>query len=82
MGQGFQFPGTFMAVLAVSEKEEMAVVTGTLMLWRSLGSVTGIAISSLVVQNGLVRYLDYFVTGPDKYDVSHSFLQSPRESDN
>lgn len=39
MGQGFQFPGTFMAILAVSEKEEMAVVTSTLILWRSLGSV-------------------------------------------
>lgn len=68
-----------MAVLAVSKTEEMAVVTGTLILWRSLGSVIGVAVSSLVVQNGLVRYLDYYVTGPDKYDVSH-FLSYNRAS--
>lgn len=37
MGQGFMFPGTFMAVLAVSEQAEQAVVTSTLMLWRSMG---------------------------------------------
>lgn len=74
-GQGFIFPGTFMAVLAVSERSEMAVVTGTLILWRSLGSVVGVAVSSLVIQNGLVRYLDLFVTGTpeEKLDVSLGF---------
>ncbi|ORY65206.1 major facilitator superfamily domain-containing protein [Pseudomassariella vexata] len=61
MGQGFQFPGTFIAVLAVSEQEEQAVVTSTLALWRALGSVLGIACSSLVVQNALLVYLDAYV---------------------
>ena len=60
-GQGFQFPGTFMAILAVSPQRSQAVVTSTLVLWRSLGMVLGIAASSLVVQNALVRYLDQFV---------------------
>jgi hypothetical protein len=69
MGQGFQFPGTFMAILAVSEQAEQAVVTSTLMLWRSLGTVIGVASSSLVLQNALVKYLDAFVTGPDKEKV-------------
>ncbi|KFY76914.1 hypothetical protein V499_03605 [Pseudogymnoascus sp. VKM F-103] len=69
MGQGFQFPGTFMAILAVSEQSEQAVVTSTLMLWRSIGTVIGVASSSLVLQNALVKYLDAFVSGPDKEEV-------------
>lgn len=57
IGQGFQFPGTFLAVLAASEHREQAVVTSTLVLWRALGSVLGVAFSSLVLQNALLRYL-------------------------
>ncbi|KAI1376226.1 MFS general substrate transporter [Hypoxylon crocopeplum] len=63
-GQGFQFPGTFMAVLAASEHREQAVVTSTLVLWRALGSVLGVAFSSLVLQNALLRYLMEFVEAP------------------
>ncbi|KAK4238212.1 MFS general substrate transporter [Achaetomium macrosporum] len=65
-GQGFQFPGTFMAVLAVSEQKQQAVVTSTLLLWRSLGQVLGVACSSLVVQNALWFYLERFVAGPEE----------------
>lgn len=61
LGQGFQFPGTFMAVLATSEQAEQAVVTSTLILWRSLGIVLGVSGSSLAVQNALVRYLNRYV---------------------
>lgn len=68
-GSGFQFPGTFMAILAVSEQREQAVVTSTLMLWRSLGQVLGVACSSLVVQNALWYFLEELVTGPEKEDV-------------
>jgi hypothetical protein len=70
MGQGFIFPATFMSVLAVSEQSEQAVVTSTLILWRSLGMVLGVATSSLVVQNALRVYLEKNVVGPDKEDVS------------
>lgn len=66
MGQGFMFPATFMAVLAVSEQAEQAVVTSTLILWRSLGMVLGVASSSLVLQNALLHYLNEYVVGPDK----------------
>ena len=69
MGQGFMFPATFMAVLAVSEQAEQAVVTSTLILWRSLGMVLGVASSSLVLQNALLHYLNEFVVGPDKERV-------------
>lgn len=64
IGQGFQFPGTFLAVLAASEHREQAVVTSTLVLWRALGSVLGVAFSSLVLQNALLRYLLKYVTPP------------------
>ncbi|KAG5972909.1 hypothetical protein E4U55_000703 [Claviceps digitariae] len=66
MGGGFQFPGTFMAILASSAQSEQAVVSSTLILWRSLGMVLGVAVSSLILQNALVYYLDAFVQGPRK----------------
>lgn len=59
-----------MAVLAVSEQSEQAVVTSTLILWRSLGMVLGVASSSLVMQNALRIYLDQKVVGPKKEEVS------------
>ncbi|CRK39064.1 hypothetical protein BN1708_020617, partial [Verticillium longisporum] len=58
-----------MAVLAVSAQRDQAVVTSTLILWRSLGMVLGIAASSLVMQNALVVYLDRHVAGPAKADI-------------
>jgi MFS family permease len=61
MGQGFQFPGTYMALLALWDRRRQAVVTSTLILWRSLGMVLGVAGSSLVVQNALLYYLERFV---------------------
>jgi hypothetical protein len=70
VGQGFLFPGSFIALLSVSEQAEQAVVTSTLILWRSLGMVLGVATSSLVLQNSLVYYLEMFVSGPDKAEVS------------
>ncbi|KAG9246571.1 major facilitator superfamily transporter [Calycina marina] len=76
MGTGFMFPGTFMAVLVVSEQAEQAVVTSTLILWRSLGMVLGVAFSSLVMQNGLLFFLNEKVVGPDKDDI----IQKVRKS--
>ncbi|KAG6007520.1 hypothetical protein E4U21_005821 [Claviceps maximensis] len=69
LGGGFQFPGTFMAILASSPQSEQAVVSSTLILWRSLGMVLGVAVSSLILQNALVYYLDAFVQGPRKEAV-------------
>ena len=65
-GQGFAFPATMMSVLAVSAQADQAVATTTLGLFRSLGSVMGVAISSWVLQNALVFYLGRIVTGPGK----------------
>lgn len=76
IGQGFMFPATFMAVLAVSEQKDQAVVTSTLVLWRSVGMVLGVAASSLVLQNALLHNLEKMVDGPEKDSVSHSPLPS------
>ncbi|TKA42743.1 hypothetical protein B0A49_13131 [Cryomyces minteri] len=69
VGQGLTFPASSIAVLATSTQEEQAVTTSILTLWRSIGVVLGVAISSLIVQNGLVAYLDQLVTGPDKAEI-------------
>lgn len=70
MGAGLMFPATSISVLVASSQEDQAVMTSTLSLWRNLGIVMGVSISSLIVQNSLARYLDQTVTGPDKTEVS------------
>ena len=70
MGQGFMFPATFMAVLVVSEQSEQAVVTSALILWRSIGMILGVALSSLLLQNALLLFLDMKVSGPEKDEVN------------
>ncbi|KAH6723161.1 major facilitator superfamily transporter [Leptodontidium sp. MPI-SDFR-AT-0119] len=78
IGQGFMFPATFMTVLAVSKQADQAVVTSTLILWRSMGSVLGVATSSLVLQNALLIYLEKLVIGPDKEEVIQKVRKSVR----
>lgn len=86
LGQGFVFPNTMMSALAVSDQADQAVVTTTIGLWRNLGVVLGVALSSLVFQNSLVANLRRHVTGPDRDEVirkvrssvgSIKFLASP-----
>jgi MFS family permease len=68
-GQGFNFPTISIAILAVSHPDDMAVATSTLILFRSLGTVMGVAISSLVAQNGLKYFLETNVTGPGRLQI-------------
>ena len=75
MGQGFMFPATFMAVLVVSDQTEQAVVTSALILWRSIGMILGVALSSLLLQNALLFFLDMKVCGPEKHEVN--FFPNP-----
>lgn len=76
IGTGFMYPSTFITILAVSEQAEQAVITSTLVLWRSIGLVLGVAVSSLVLQNSLYYYLEQYVSGPAKQHV----IQAVRES--
>ncbi|PSN61848.1 MFS general substrate transporter [Corynespora cassiicola Philippines] len=69
VGQGLAFPATSLAVLATSTQQDQAVMTSTLTLWRSLGTVMGVSFSSVILQNALTAYLEAFVTGPDKAEV-------------
>jgi len=69
LGLGFMFPSTLMSVLATSSQEDQAVATSTLILWRCLGNVIGVASSSLIVQNCLYYFLEKRVTGPHKAEI-------------
>lgn len=69
LGQGLMFPATTLAVLATTSAEDQAAMVSVLTLWRNLGSVMGVAISSLVLQNSLQGYLQKYVTGPNKQKV-------------
>ncbi|OAA39053.1 multidrug resistance protein fnx1 [Cordyceps fumosorosea ARSEF 2679] len=70
VANGLQYTTTAVAVLATSEHDEQAVVMSALAIWRSLGTVLGVALSSVVVQNGLLYYLNVNVHGPLKDDVT------------
>lgn len=69
LGQGFSFPSFLVSVLATSDQEEQAVATTALSLWRNLGAVMGVAISSWIFQNSLAYQLEAMVTGPNKDGV-------------
>ena len=65
-----------MSALAVSPQADQAVVTTTIGLWRNLGVLLGVAISSLVFQNTLAFNLWGDVTGPDKREISKAVRSS------
>jgi len=78
IGQGFVFPATSLAVLATSSQTDQAVMTSTLILWRSLGVVMGVSLSSLILQNALRLYLERLVTGRHKYEIIQRVRKSVR----
>jgi hypothetical protein len=86
IGQGLSFPATSLAVLATSTQKDQAVMTSTLILWRSLGIVMGVSLSSLILQNALTAYLEQLVTGHRKDEVRialrpvHFLLETPPPS--
>jgi MFS family permease len=69
VGQGLMFPATTLSVLATTAVEDQAAMSSTLMLWRNLGTVMGVAISSVVLQNSLLVNLEKYVTGPHKQEI-------------
>ncbi|RMZ84468.1 hypothetical protein DV738_g789, partial [Chaetothyriales sp. CBS 135597] len=76
LGQGFTFATTMMSALAVSPQADQAVVTTTLGLWRNIGVVLGVALSSLVFQNSLAANLEKMVTGPFKQSIIEAVRSS------
>lgn len=69
LGQGFSYPTLMISILASSSREDLAISSTTLGLWRNLGSLLGVAISSLIYQNALVPALDAYITGPEKMEI-------------
>lgn len=69
VANGLQYTTTAVAVLATSAHDEQAIIVSTLFIWRSIGTVLGVALSSVVVQNALLRYLHIFVHGLRKDEV-------------
>ncbi|CAI6273471.1 unnamed protein product [Periconia digitata] len=78
VGQGLSFPASSVAVLATSTQEDQAVMTSTLILWRSLGVVMGVSLSSVILQNALTAYLEQFVTGAHKDEIILTVRRSVR----
>ncbi|KAF2494141.1 MFS general substrate transporter [Lophium mytilinum] len=78
IGQGLAFPASSIAVLATSTQEDQAVMTSTLTLWRSLGTVLGVSLSSLVLQNSLSAYLNDLVDGSHKDEIIWKVRKSVR----
>lgn len=70
------YPTTFLSILTVSSQSEQAVVTSTLILWRSLGTVFGVSLSSLVLQNMLRIFLNQNVIGPERNTVIDAVRKS------
>lgn len=70
VGQGLNFPASSIGLLAVSTQEEQAVITTTSGLWRNLGAIAGVSLSSVIMQNVLRRNLQTMITGDDKEQVS------------
>lgn len=68
-GTGLTNPAIAVANLAHSVKEDQAVMSTTQILWRGLGTVMGVAISSLLVQFALPRYLKAYVSGDNREEV-------------
>ncbi|KAG9194520.1 hypothetical protein G6011_04555 [Alternaria panax] len=78
IGQGLSFPATSLAVLATSTQEDQAVMTSTLILWRSLGIVMGVSLSSLILQNALTSHLETLVSGDNKAKIIRQVRKSVR----
>lgn len=68
-GVGFSFPSILVSVLATGEQDDQAVAATALGMWRNLGAVMGVAISSWIFQNILILQLERRVTGVEKEHI-------------
>ncbi|KAL3487309.1 major facilitator superfamily domain-containing protein [Aspergillus germanicus] len=77
LGQGVVYPAILFTFLAAFGHDDHAVSASTVYLIRSLGTVYGVAITSTIVQNHLVRALPDALHGvPDKWKVIDSIRHS------
>lgn len=69
-GNGVGVTSTLIAVIATARSEEQAVATAVSYLFRALGMVTGVSVSSMLVQGSLRRELSRTLGGTDAEEVS------------
>lgn len=62
-GTGLSNPAISVSNLAHSLKEDQAVMSTTQILFRGLGTVMGVALSRMITQSALPRYLEEYVGG-------------------
>lgn len=79
IGQGLYFPTCTIATLALNTLDDQAIVVSTLSLFRSLGSIHGVAISSWILQNILPFYLERTVKTDDPA-LKEKIVEAVRES--
>ena len=63
IGQGFLNPASTVSTLSMSTADDQAIVVTTLNLARSVGNILGVAISSWVLQNALLVFLNKSISG-------------------
>lgn len=76
LGQGLAWPTFTVSMLATSEQNDQAVALTTMGLWRNLGGVMGVAVSSWIFQSSLRYQLEYRVTGVEKGYIVALVLKS------
>lgn len=72
-GNGIGVTSTLIAVIATAGSEEQAVATAVSYLFRALGMVTGVSVSSMLVQASLRRELSRTLNGTDAEEASLPF---------
>lgn len=77
-GNGIGVTSTLIAVIATAGSKDQAVATAVTYLFRALGMVTGISVSSMLVQGSLRRELSRTLNGSDAEEVSFFLPLVPR----
>ncbi|PMD57777.1 MFS general substrate transporter [Hyaloscypha bicolor E] len=77
LGQGIVFPSMLFTNIAAFQQSQQAVSTSTVYLFRSMGSVWGVAAASTIIQNVLSSRLPGALSGiPDKLKIITSIRHS------
>lgn len=79
IGQGLYFPTCTIATLSLNSLDDQAIVISTLALFRSLGAIHGVAISSWILQNVLPFTLEQTVKADDPA-LKEKIIEAVRKS--
>ncbi|KAG0135333.1 major facilitator superfamily domain-containing protein [Tuber indicum] len=75
-GNGIGVTSILIALIAVAGHEEQAVATAVSYLFRALGQVTGVSVSSMLVQGSLRGELTRVLDGADADEIVHKVRSS------